>query len=55
MEKDKGLTKHAASQCHVKNAKAWSEMTQRKATGETISNLLGQLERKKTGRVLGLH
>ena len=49
LEKDKGLTKHAASQCHVKNAKAWSEMTQRKATGETISNLLGptQLEKNR--------
>lgn len=41
MEKDKGFTKHESSQCHVENAKAWCEMTQREATGATISNLLG--------------
>lgn len=47
LEKDKGFTKHAASQCHIKNAKAWSEMTQREATGETISNLLGPAQIEK--------
>jgi len=50
LEKYKGLSKHASSQCHIKNAKAWSEISQRESTGETICNLIGptQMEKNKT-------
>ena len=47
LEKDKGLSKHASSQCHIKNAKACSEMSQREATGETICNLIGPTQMEK--------
>lgn len=47
LEKDKGFTKHASSQCHLKSAVAWSQMKQREETGETIANLLGPTQIEK--------
>ena len=39
LEKDKGFTKQASSQCHLKSVVAWLQMKEREETGETTANL----------------
>ena len=47
LTKDKGFTKHASSQCHLKSTVACSQMKQREEMGETIANLLGSTKIEK--------
>lgn len=49
LELDRGLQKHASSQCHVQAMATWSDLKCRKASGETIDCMLvgkTQLEKK---------
>ncbi len=50
LERDRGLQKHASSQCHVQAMATWSELKCREASGETIDCMLvgkTQLEKNR--------